>query len=193
MAQRLILISGGIGSGKSAVGAALRARGVVVIDADAIGHALLEPGGAASGEVSLRWPAVVVDGKIDRRELGRVVFGDSGELVALEAITHPMIAAEIGRQVKAHGGVPVALEYPLLGDSFGPEWIRIVVDAPDDVRVARLLERGMTEDEISGRMAAQPSRGAWLAAADHVIDNSGDLEALDEEVRAALHSILSGS
>ena len=182
MKQRLILIIGGIGSGKSAVGAALADRGMLVIDADLIGHELLEPGGAAHERVAARWPEVMIGEVIDRRALGRVVFADSVELAALEAITHPAIRAEIQARIAAAPGRSVAVELPLPADFLGEGWSRFVVDVPDEIRIDRLRERGMDDEEIASRMAAQPSREQWLEGADHVIDNGGDRAALEDEV-----------
>ena len=94
-AQVLLVLSGGIGSGKSTVGRRLAERGMAVIDADEVGHRVLEPDGAAFDEVAQRWPEVVSEDSIDRTALGRVVFGDAAQLRELEAITHPAIRAEI--------------------------------------------------------------------------------------------------
>ena len=182
MTQRLILISGGIGSGKSAVRDALAARGVRVIDADAVGHAVLEPDGPAFAAVASRWPEVVVDERIDRQALGRIVFGDAAQLADLESITHPLIKVEIALMVDRFGDVPIGVEFPLPLNPFGDRWTRVIVDASDEIRTARLLDRGMSAPDVAARMSAQPSREEWLEMADVVIDNSGDVEALEHEV-----------
>jgi len=181
MNQRLIILTGGIGSGKSAVGRVLAERGATVVHADAIGHGIIEPEGLVFREVAQRWPQVVVDGRIDRRALGRIVFEDPQQLAELEAITHPAIRESIMKQVEESQASLIVVELPLLADLLGDGWTRVVVDAPVDVRHRRLEERGMDPDEIDGRMAAQPSREEWLAAADHVVDNSGSLDDLVDE------------
>lgn len=193
MTQRLILISGGIGSGKSAVGAALAARGMLVIDADSVGHEVLEPGTAAYASVMGRWPEVMIGDVIDRRALGRIVFADPGELAALEAITHPAIRREIRARVEAAPRAGVAVELPLLTNFLGEGWTRVVVDVPDEIRRERLRSRGMDQDEVTTRMAAQPSRDEWLADADYVIDNTGDLDALEAEIDRIVRLVLGDS
>ena len=177
-----IALSGGIGAGKSAAGDHLAAHGALVISADLIGHEVIAPGGAAHETVAARWPEAVRDGAVDRSALAAVVFTDPDELAALEAITHPEIRDEIARRVEAAEAAVVAVEIPLLHHFLGEGWVRVVVDAPDDVRRARLRSRGMDGRDISARMASQPPRVAWLSEADHVIDNSGGRDQLEAEV-----------
>ena len=181
MATRALL-SGGIGSGKSAAAALFGDRGAVVISADHAGHRVLDPGGPAEEEVAERWPEAVVDGRIDRRALGRIVFSEPGNLADLESITHPAISRLILAEVDAAGAVPLILvEMALPLDFLGVGWLRVVVDAPEEQRIFRLRLRGMEPEEIASRMAAQPNRDEWLVMADYVIDNSEDLEHLQDE------------
>ena len=189
LAQARLVLSGGIGCGKSTVGRFLAAAGVAVIDADEVAHRVLEPVGAAYDAVSDRWPDAVRDGFIDRAALAAMVFGDPLQLAELEAITHPAIRSEIARRVASETNEVVVVEVPLLNDYFDDGWRRIVVDAPDEVRRRRLEARGMTPPDIAQRMDAQPGRDEWLAAADFVIDNSGSLDALRDEVERFLTSI----
>ena len=179
------VLSGGIGSGKSSVRDLLGEHGFESIDADGIGHQVLEPDGAAFDEVTSRWPDTVVDGQIDRKALGRVVFNDSSQLHALESITHPYIFGTIRGLVNQNDG-PVVVEIPLLQHGLGDEWRRVIVDCDEEVRLRRLLDRGMSEDDARSRMAAQPSRSQWLAIADLVIPNIGSLEELSSTVTRAL-------
>lgn len=153
-----------------------------MISADHAGHRVLDPGGPAEDEVAERWPEAVVDGRIDRRALGRIVFSEPGNLADLESITHPAISRLILAEVDAAGAVPlVMVEMALPMDFLGAGWVRVVVDAPEEQRIFRLRLRGMEPEEIAGRMAAQPNRDEWLAMADHVLDNSEDLEHLQDE------------
>ena len=103
--MRIIGLTGGIGAGKSAVAARMAGRGAVVIDVDAIGREVLEPGGAAAAEVIERFGERVVDddGRIDRARLAKVVFSDREALAALEDISHPAINVEIDRRLDAIG------------------------------------------------------------------------------------------
>jgi len=162
------LLVGGIGSGKSAVRNLLAERGVRTIDADAVGHLVLGAEGLAP--VAERWPHVVLEGQIDRKLLAEVVFDDPVELAALESITHPLIFGRIGAELEGFPDVAV-VEMPLLGSELG--WPLIVVDALDALRIQRAVDRDMAEADVSRRMAAQPSRAEWLAAADIVIPNHG--------------------
>ncbi len=171
----------------------LSARGIPVIHADTIGHAVLEPEGEAFHAVSAWWPEILDDGHIDRAALARIVFEDPRALAQLESMTHPAIAARIHNMVAAEAEASlVVVELPLLLPLLGDGWTRVVVDAPVDVRRARLAERGMEAADIEARMAAQPTREEWQAAAEFVIDNSGTFEALESEVDRLLEWIEQG-
>ena len=164
-----IVISGGIGSGKSYIAGLLGRAGWRHIEADLIGHAVLLPHGQAFDAVVSRWPDVLVDGRIDRRRLAGVVFGDPDELTELEAITHPAIRSEIASLVE-QADSNVVVELPIGG--MLPTWKRVIVDAPVTLRVERLQARGMESDDIDRRMAAQPSSDQWRETADFLFDNS---------------------
>jgi dephospho-CoA kinase len=181
------LITGGIGSGKSAVRELVAKRGIRTIDADAVGHAVLAD--EALDAVAERWPGVVFEGQIDRKALARIVFSAPDELRALEEITHPLIFGRIKEELEGFPGVAV-VEMPLLTTTLG--WPRIVVDAPDDVRLGRAMRRGMSEAEVRERMAAQPSRARWLAGASLVVPNHGDLAALQETVDQLANHLIGG-
>ncbi len=179
------LLSGPIGSGKSTVGSILADLGATVIEADRVGHEVLQPDGEAFHAVRGRWPEVVVDGRIDRVRLARIVFADDTELRTLESFTHPAIASRIGTRVsraEEHGTGPVVVELPLLDDILGDTWHRVVVTADDAVRRQRAIARGMAADDVDRRMASQPPLSDWIAAADSTIGNDGDLEALRRAV-----------
>jgi dephospho-CoA kinase len=186
-----VMVTGGIGSGKSTVLQVLEELGAVIIEADRIGRELLEPGGAAHARVAARWPQAVVDGRIERGRLAAIVFSDPEQLAELEAISHPLIAAEIRARVAAAGDRDVVVEVPLASDLAGPGWIKIVVDAPREARLRRAVRRGMGSADVAGRMNAQPDRATWLAGADVVIDNRGSIEELESRVRG-LWAELSG-
>jgi dephospho-CoA kinase len=181
------LITGGIGSGKSAVRRLLAERGIRTVDADAVGHAVLADEGLSP--VADRWPDVVLEGQIDRKALARIVFADAGELRALEAITHPMIFGRIEADLKGFSGVAV-VEMPLLESSMG--WPMIVVDADDETRLRRAVDRGMYKEDVTRRMASQPTRADWLTSADLVVPNHGSLGELETTVDR-LHTYLLGA
>lgn len=176
-----LVIGGGIGSGKSLVSRMLAELGAQVIEADRVGHRVLERGGAAFAAVAARWPSAVVDGRLDRSRLAAIVFDSPAELNALEQLTHPAIKAEIGAIAAAANG-PVAVEIPVIADLVEGTWLRVFVDAPDVARFARAVDRGSERHDVERRMAAQPSRAEWIRWADRVIPNDGDIPALRERV-----------
>lgn len=177
-----IIVAGGIGSGKTAFLRQLEALGAYVIHADEIGHFVLEHEQQAFDEVAEKWPGVVVDGRIDRQRLAKIVFDDLDQLDELEAITHPLIRKRIEELLDGREGV-VAVEVPLITDFLGPGWTRVVVDAPEETRRRRAIDRGMDPEDVAARMRAQPSQLDWLASADVVIDNSGDQSDLEAEAK----------
>jgi len=178
------LLSGGIGSGKSTAAGILAGLGAFVLSADDAARRVVEPGTPGYHEVAAHWPGVVADdGSIDRTALAGIVFADAGARRRLEAIIHPAVAAWITLRVAEAADPVVIVEVPLLTGVFGEGWTRIVVDAPAETRMRRVVARGMDPGDAAARMAAQPTREEWLAAADHVIDNSGDLARLEGECR----------
>jgi dephospho-CoA kinase len=182
------VLGGGLASGKSVVRRLLSEAGVSTIDADSIGHFVLDAEGPAFDQVATRWPHVVREGEIHRPSLAAIVFNDPTELTSLEAITHPHIFDTIRAMVEEIDG-PVVVEVPLLSHGLGDDWCRIVVDASDEARLERAVERGMSREDATARMAAQPSRGEWLASADLVIPNNGTVEELESTVGALVPAL----
>ncbi len=186
----LVGLTGGIGSGKSTVSAALAARGAVVIDADAIVRELQEPGTPVVAAMVDRFGDDILhaDGTLDRQAVADRVFGDDEALAALNAIVHPAVGAEIARRLEAEAATDhvVILDVPLLVES-GREGLAglVVVDTDPDIAVERLVsQRGFTEADARARIARQASRQERKARADVVIDNSGGLEDLEPQVEA---------
>lgn len=184
-----IALTGGIGSGKSTVSRLLEAKGAVIVDADAIAREIVEPGEPALGEIVEAFGAGVItsDGTLDRARLAGIVFADSEALARLNAITHPRIAARSAELLSAAPeGAVVVYDMPLLVEQ-GPQALAgwdaiVVVDAPDEVRLERLLARGMEREDATRRLEAQVGREERRAVADHVLDNSGDLSSLARQV-----------
>lgn len=172
------LLTGGIGSGKTEVRRVLAGHGLMTIDADSVGHEVLSPGGPAVDAVAERWPDCVVDGVVDRRLLGARVFASSEELQELERITHPHIFEEISRKVAEATG-PVVVEIPVLKKPAGTAWRVLVVDAPDEIRRQRAVDRGAAVADVDRRMAVQPTRSEYLVAADVVLPNTGSVDDLE--------------
>lgn len=191
-----IALTGGIGSGKSTVSRMLADKGAVVVDADAIAREIVEPGEPALEEIRAAFGPDVIDGegRLRRSLLAEIVFADADALARLNAITHPRIAARAAELLaSAPSDAVVVYDMPLLVEQ-GPAalagWDAIlVVDCPDDVRLDRLVARGLSAEDASGRMAAQAGREERLAVADHVIDNAGDLAGLARSVDALWTSL----
>lgn len=187
---RRIALTGGIGSGKTAVSDLLRQHGAVIIDSDELAREVVVPGtpGLAAVAEAFGPDVLAVDGSLDRAALGRVVFADPDARRRLEGIVHPLVrarAAELERAVPA--GAVVVHVIPLLVETGQRERFAtvVVVDVPEDVQVARLVAaRGLTEADARARMAAQSSRARRLAVADHVLDNAGPPEDLERAVAA---------
>jgi dephospho-CoA kinase len=185
----LVGLTGGIGSGKSTVAALLQARGAVVVDADAVARAVVEPGTPALAALVERFGAGIVgaDGALDRPALAAVAFGDAESRKALESITHPAINEEfLARIQAAPRDAIVVCDIPLLAESPQAQArgypVVVVVEAPLDVRLERLAARGVPRDDAERRIAAQATDEQRRALATHVIDNSGDLGRLEQQV-----------
>jgi dephospho-CoA kinase len=192
-------LTGGIGSGKSEVSRRLAERGAFLIDADVTAREVVEPGTPGLGQiVAVFGPGVLLpDGRLDRPQLGQLVFADDSLLAKLNAIVHPLVAErtqQLEQQAAAAVGPAgiVVHDVPLLTENQLQRNYDtvIVVDAPDDTRLQRLTEdRGLTPEHAQERMAAQAGRDQRLAIADIVVDNSGTLDDLDDQV-AEVWSIL---
>ena len=189
----VIGLTGGIGSGKSAVADQFALLGAAVVDTDAIAHELTGPGGAAIAGVLGLFGAdcIASDGAMDRKKVRELVFADPPARQKLEALLHPMIRAESQCRIAAATAAPYVVHVvPLLVES--PDYRArvqrvLVIDCAEHVQVGRVMARsGLGQDEVRRIIAAQASRAARLQAADDVIDNSGPLDALRPQI-LALH------
>lgn len=181
-------LTGGIGSGKSAVASAFALLGVEIVDADLLAHQLSAPGQPGYAAIRAQFPDVELtpDGAIDRARLRSRVFADPAARVRLEAALHPLIAATAKREIAAWRGpygvtvVPLLLERGKLASAVDRI---LVVDCPEEAQVSRVVARsGMTPAEVRAIMATQSSREGRLTAADDVIDNGGPAEAIAPQV-----------
>ena len=188
----IIGITGGIGSGKTAVTDRFARQGITVVDADLAARIVVEPGTPALAAIARRFGSEVLqgDGSLDRATLRRIVFADPAQRKWLEQLTHPLIGEEIQRQLAASRSPYTLLSSPLLLESATQRDLAtlvVVVDVPEAMQLARTVQRDNNdEDQVKRIMAAQLPRQQRLARADIVIDNSGSLEALDAVV-AELH------
>jgi dephospho-CoA kinase len=180
-------LTGGIGSGKSAVADAFAARGVDVTDTDRLAHALTAPGQPGHAAVlgafgpEFRRP----DGTLDRAALRRLVFGDPDARARLEAILHPLIREAARREIADWTSPYGLLVVPLLFERGGGSRVDrvLVVDCPEDEQVRRVSARsGLSAAEVRAIMATQLPRAARLARADDVLDNGGPASAIAPQV-----------
>jgi len=187
-------LTGGIGSGKSAVATAFGELGATIVDADVLARDVVAPGSPGLRAIAARWPQVVrADGALDRPALAAIVFADESARAALNAITHPLVRA-LGdlREREAPPGVVVHV-VPLLfeGDFWRACDRTVLVVAPHDVRIARVIARDATEREaVERRMAAQIDPERARVMADYVIENDGDLAQLQARSASVYGALL---
>lgn len=182
-------VTGGIGSGKSTVSKRLQELGAVIIDADKVAREIVEPGQPALEELDAAFAGVLnEDGTLNRAELARQAFATPEATEKLNSITHPRIRERTNAlfaQAEQAGEDVVVYDMPLLienGETSRVDHV-LVVDAPDEVRVRRLVEsRGLDESDAKARIKAQIDRDSRLAAADTVLDNGGTVDELLAQV-----------
>lgn len=183
----MVGLTGGIGSGKSTVARLLAQQGAVVVDADAIAREVVEPGTPALAALVEQFGESILqtDGSLDRPALAAVAFVDDEHRKQLEAITHPAIGEEfLRRVVDAPPDAVVVHDVPLLVESKrGFEYAAvIVVEAPIETRLDRLEERGVPRDDARRRMGLQATDEERRKVATWIVDNSGDLAALERRI-----------
>jgi dephospho-CoA kinase len=181
-------LTGGVASGKSTVSQILRDLGAVVVDADALAREVIEPGTPGLEQVVTALGPEVLgpDGRLDRRRVSELVFADPEQRARLEAVIHPLVrarAAEI--EAATPPGVLVVHDIPLLVETgqAGDFDAVVVVDVPWEAQVERAMrDRGWSREQSQARISAQASREDRLAAATHVIENTGTHEDLRRRV-----------
>jgi dephospho-CoA kinase len=177
-------LTGGIGSGKSTVAELFAARGVPIVDTDAIAHELTAAGGAALPAIAAEFGEAMIgaDGALDRSRMRAAVFADEAARARLEAILHPRIAAIARQRLCAASAPYLLLVVPLLVETgaLRESMQRVlVVDCADELRLARVQRRSaLAAAEVRAMMAAQAGRAERLAIADDVLANDGDLATL---------------
>ena len=186
----IVGLTGGIGSGKSAAAQVFGELGATVIDTDASAHALTGPGGAAIEPIRAAFGEdyITDQGALARPRMRELVFADAEKKRLLEAILHPLIRAHSIELVRTARSPYVILMVPLLiesGDYRGRCQRVLVVDCPEELQLERVIARsGITAAQVRAIMANQVTRATRLAAADDVIDNSGDQAQLRRQVEA---------
>lgn len=187
-------LSGGIGSGKTTVAKMLGELGAVVIDADAIAREVLQPGQDGYTQAVAHFGEKILDEsrRIDRQALAKVVFDDEAELKVLESIVHPAVIARVTeiRQSLPESST-VVYDTPLLAEKNMQAQFDVVIMVISnlDLRKKRLLDRGLSADDIESRIANQVSDENRVAVADYVLENNGSIEELKAQVSQAWSKI----
>jgi len=186
-------LTGSIGMGKTTTAALFREAGVPVYDADAAVHALYAAGGAAVAPVEAAFPGVVVEGAIDRRKLSERITADPSSLERLEAIVHPLVAAERAAFLaSAKGADVVVLDIPLLFEIHAEGLVQavVVVSAPESVQRSRVLSRpGMSEAKLAALLSRQTPDAEKRRRADFVIETGAGLEVAARRVAEILAAV----
>ncbi len=188
-------LTGGIGSGKSAVSDAFKSKGISIVDADIVARLVVEKGSKGLAAIATHFGNEVLhtDGTLNRAALREQVFNNSSEKEWLNGLLHPLIREEMARQLDISDGPFTILSVPLLVENKLTTMCNyvIVVDCPEELQLQRAMKRdGSSKATIENIMAAQASRAQRKAAATHVIDNSGTLEELNTQVDALYHNFL---
>ncbi|MGV9196356.1 dephospho-CoA kinase [Arcanobacterium canis] len=195
----IVVVTGGIGSGKSTVSAMLAERGAIVIDYDELAREAVAPGSDSLATLVHRWGNKILQntGELDRAALGRIVFSDSHALAELNAIIHPAIdqlAARREAQIRAISPSAVIvrdvpLYIPRTGPSQGVDLV-VTVSVPEEIRVSRLIEhRLMTRSDAQARIAHQMTDPERENIADVLIHNDGNIADLQTQVDDLWHMI----
>ena len=192
-----VALTGGIATGKTYVAAKLRAKGIPVLDADALAHGVMAAGTEATAAIAARFgpDVLAADGSVNRVRLGPIVFADPAARRELEAIVHPAVhrATEAGmRAFELTGDYPLAVvDVPLLFETGGDKKFDrvIVTTCPVEMQIARMAERGLGADAARQRLAAQLPSEAKTARAHCVIDTGGTFEQTDRQIDACLASL----
>lgn len=193
-----VALTGGIGSGKSSVAELFGRLGAPIIDADLIARELTRIGQPLLREIARAFGAGVInaDGSLNRRALGNLVFANPDQRRQLEQILHPPIRREMEHRLRACTSPYAILVIPLLLETKQQDIadIIIVVDLPEQLQVERVMTRdGLSEDQVRGILAAQCQRSERLEAADYLIDNSGGLDQLIDQVGKIHHRLIASS
>jgi dephospho-CoA kinase len=195
-----VALTGGIATGKSHVLDQFRRRGVPCLDADTLAHGVTAPGTEATAAIAARFGAEVLgpDGAVDRTKLGPIVFADSPARRELEAIVHPAVYRAIAAGVRAFeliGNDPfVVVDVPLLYETGAEKHFdRVIVTAcSPETQLARLRERGLTDDAARQRLAAQWTTDQKTSRADFVVNTDGTFEETNAQVERIYQLLVAG-
>ena len=196
--MKIYALTGGIAAGKSEASRRFEELGIPVVDADTIAHQVMEPGGRAYNAVVAHFgDQILTDGRIDRGKLGPLVFDDPEELARLNSMVHPAVQLEIAQRLAdVSGETEVAIVDAALhaeNGQLGPGMEGLIlVHAPEETRLRRLVERrGIDEEEARKRIAAQTAPERKMHLATWIVENTGTIEDLHAQIDAIAREILS--
>lgn len=192
----IIGLTGGIGSGKTAVSDSFEALGITIVDADLASRVVVEKGKPSLGSIEEHFGNEILtpEGELDRAKLREIIFNSDSEKQWLESLLHPAIANQIQEELSSSKSPYTILVSPLLFETNQKEFCSkvLVVDVPVETQVSRTLERdGVSEEQVNSIINSQIDREKRLELADEVIFNNGSLADLQEAVRELHHKFLS--
>lgn len=183
----VIGLTGGIGSGKSLVCELFKRLGVPIIDADVIAKSLTQPDMPAFQQICAHFGDHVLSQKtLDRQKLRKIIFRDAQERAWLEGLLHPMITAEMQRQLSLIHAPYCLLAIPLLLEVAPYTFIDriLVIDSHDETRIARVMQRDqISREAVCAMMATQVTQAERLQRADDILENNGDIVQLEKKVK----------
>ena len=187
----IIGITGGTGCGKTTLLNAILDKGGLVLDCDAIYHRLLQTDTQMLRTIENRFPGVVREGQLNRKQLGAIVFADEKALLDLNAITHAAVKREVLRQLESKPPLAAIDAIGLFEGQLAPLCdVTVAVTAPVETRVKRLMQRdGITEDYARARIAAQHGEDWFRQRCSHVLVNDGSLDAFATKCLAFLAAL----
>ena len=190
-------LTGSIGTGKSTVSKLLRERGIAVIDADLLAREIVKKGQECLNDLKNVFgnQVLTIDGELDRKKLGQIVFSDDSKLELLNSVTHPHIRRRMKAQMnelESKNNKVIVLDVPLLFEAKMEDLVDIilVVFVKEEIQIKRIMERdNCTQEEAIRIIKTQISQQDKISKSDYTIDNSGTIEELKEKLNGFLEKI----
>jgi len=184
----IVGLTGGIGSGKTAVSDLFQDLGITIVDADLASRVVVEKGREELNKIAEHFGEDILtsDGELDRAKLREVIFNSEEEKLWLESLLHPAIASQIQKELDSSSSPYTILVSPLLLETNQKNFCStvLVVDVPVETQIERTSKRdNVSEEQIKSIIASQIDRDSRLEQADEVILNDGSIESLESKVQ----------